>query len=279
MPKKTVKRMKEYKYQIFIPGGNDTALVFGLEPDARRRKEINDAIMKRFPHVEQVGFLSDLDLSHKNERPQLFMAGGEFCGNATRSAAWRYLNGQPGEIYIKSSGVKTPLRAGVSENGEAWAEMPVGHALRDIQEIDQDCFLVRMEGISHIVIMPESALKYISFSGDLKKSAFDILKRHNSLNLPAAGVIFLENTAGGVKIHPCVRVSAIDTMFYETACGSGTVAAGLVLAYLNQTSVCLPLIQPSGHTITADIKQQNMIVIEARISGVIQSDYIIYNGR
>lgn len=265
--------MNKYQYQIFVPGGNDTALVFGLEPNAKRRKEINDAIMERFSNVEQVGFLSN-----ENENPQLLMAGGEFCGNATRAATWYYLKGQPGEIRIKVSGVKMSLRAGVSEDGKAWAEMPIDHTLSNIKEVDKGCFLVHMEGISHLVVMPESALAYISSSEDLKETASALLNRHNLLEFPAAGVIFLENTSDGIKIHPCVRVSAINTMFYETACGSGTIATGLVSAYVNKASITLPLLQPSGHKITATVKQQDMVVTDARISGIIQSDNIIHDG-
>ena len=265
--------MDKYQYQIFVPGGNDTALVFGLELDAQRRKEINDSVMKKFSNVEQVGFLSN-----DNERPELLMAGGEFCGNATRSAAWHYLNGQPGEICIKVSGVRMPLCAGVSEDGEAWAEMPVNPILNDIKEMERGYFLVHMEGISHIVVMPERASAYISSFNNLKESALAILTRHNLLDFPAAGVIFLESISGSVKIHPCVRVSAINTMFYETACGSGTIATGLVSAYVNKANVILPLIQPSGHKITATVKQRNMVVTDARISGIIHSDNIVHDG-
>lgn len=65
---------------ILYPGGNTTAIVEGIPSSQLERKRINDAIMKQFPKVEQVGFLD-------RSKPLLQMAGGEFCGNATRSAA------------------------------------------------------------------------------------------------------------------------------------------------------------------------------------------------
>lgn len=106
--------MKEYSYQIYIPGGNATALVFDLENNLHFRKTINDTIMDKFPYIEQVGFLSS-----DPEKPELIMAGNEFCGNATRCAAWHFLKGIPGEISLKVSGVDRKLRAGVTKEYEA----------------------------------------------------------------------------------------------------------------------------------------------------------------
>ena len=82
------------KYSIYRPAGNDTAFVYGLEYTQEQRKKINDLIMAKHPNVEQVGFI---ELNHK---PELQMAGGEFCGNATRSAASIYLNGKSGDLQM-----------------------------------------------------------------------------------------------------------------------------------------------------------------------------------
>ncbi len=71
--------MKKYNYKIYIPSGNPTALVIGIEKDLEKRKEINNAIMSKYDFIEQVGFINP-------NNPELIMAGGEFCGNATRCA-------------------------------------------------------------------------------------------------------------------------------------------------------------------------------------------------
>lgn len=261
-----------YKYQIFIPGGNDTALVFGIEENPDSRRIINNSIMSRFPNVEQVGFISE----NINEA-RLIMAGGEFCGNATRSAAWHYLEGAPGVISIDVSGVKKPLLAGVTDTREAWAQMPVENDINSISEIATRCFLVNLEGIKHVVVFPESPFNAFSV-GNLKSKAFEILKKYELLNFPAAGVIYLQTTAKGIKIHPCVRVSAIDTMFYETACGSGTIATGLVYAHLSGSNMNIPIIQPSGHVISAIVNLDGKNVAEARISGYVKTDNIVHTG-
>lgn len=264
--------MKEYSYQIFIPGGNATALVFELVNDLQVRKLVNNGIMHRFPDVEQVGFLS-VDIN----RPQLIMAGGEFCGNATRCAAWYYLKGLPGEIGIKVSGVGKELKAGVTREYEAWAEMPVYNELNRIEEIEKGFFLVMMEGIVHIVIMPEESKSYLEM-GDLKTSARSILCQNKLLKYPAAGVIFIEKNTNMFKIHPCVYVSEIDTLFYETACGSGTIATGLVIAMLRGKDVEIPIIQPSLKIIKAIVCCNGTIVTKALISGKIETEGIIYKG-
>ena len=73
------------KYIKYNPSGNITALVIGDKYTQKERKQINNEIMKYDKKIEQVGFLSD----YKNK---ITMAGGEFCGNATRCAALYYLN-------------------------------------------------------------------------------------------------------------------------------------------------------------------------------------------
>ncbi len=264
--------MKEFSYQIFLPGGNATALVFDSENNLQFRKTINDTIMKTFPYIEQVGFLSS-----DTEKPELIMAGNEFCGNATRCAAWHFLKGIPGEIKIKVSGVDRMLKAGVTKEYEAWAEMPVNNHLTDIKEVSDGFYLVEMEGISHIVIIPEQSKKYIG-QADIKALGKEILTKYQLLDVPAAGVIFIEAETGTYKIHPCVYVSAINTLFYETACGSGTIATGLVIAMLRKKSVEIPIMQPSSKIIKAIVCCEDSTVTKALISGKIETNGLIYKG-
>ena len=106
---------------ILNPGGNVTALIDGIPTSRSRRKQINDAVMKNFPNVEQVGFFDSAP-------SRLVMAGGEFCGNATRCLAYLLLGGKPGEIKISVSGANKPLGAGIDRNGNTWAQMPLPQA-------------------------------------------------------------------------------------------------------------------------------------------------------
>src|SRR5581483_4823587 len=130
---------------IIRPGGNDTGLFIGETPSAPERKRLNDIILQLYPNVEQVGFLDN-----NFYQPKFTMAGGEFCGNGTRSAAFILLGAQPGELLIESSGVEGQLRTGIRENGESFAQMPI---YEDPQKIQQDgnMYIVEMEGITHLV--------------------------------------------------------------------------------------------------------------------------------
>ena len=65
-------------YKLYVPSGNPTALVLRMERNSEKRKEINNEIMNKYDFIEQVGFIN-MDI----KKPELLMAGGEFCGNAT----------------------------------------------------------------------------------------------------------------------------------------------------------------------------------------------------
>ncbi|MBI5356887.1 hypothetical protein HZB78_04770 [Candidatus Collierbacteria bacterium] len=106
------------KITILNPGGNITALVEGANRPNVERKIINDKILAKFPKVEQVGFI---DYSPT----RLVMAGGEFCGNATRCAAFLTLKGKPGKTDVLISGTKQILRSRIDKQGMVWAQMPI----------------------------------------------------------------------------------------------------------------------------------------------------------
>ncbi len=233
-----------YRFSVIRPGGNDTALINGIPGDLQTRKRLNDAIMGVYPNVEQVGFVN-LDPND----PELMMAGGEFCGNATRSAAWEVLKREPGELEIKVSGAGGRLKAGVSEDGEAYAQMPV---YNDVSYIQRDPkkptnYTVTMKGITHYVDFNTEQISGLTESEIKKKVRVDLRKRKLD-ELPAAGIIFAEKKGvKDYKITPVVYVRDMDTLFVETACGSGTAALGLAIAKESGLSVSdLPIYQPSG---------------------------------
>src|SRR5258708_7503100 len=95
--------LRKYKIMILRPGGNDTALVSGLVAKDDKRA-INKAIMKKFPTVEQVGFYK---FDSNRKEAILEMAGGEFCGNATRTLAYLILSGEIGELSLQVSGTSS----------------------------------------------------------------------------------------------------------------------------------------------------------------------------
>jgi len=274
--------MSSYKYQIYVPGGNKTALVFGtdgLETDITRRCTIQDRILTRHANdqdgeVEQVGFVA-VD----GAAPTLIMAGGEFCGNATRTAAAYYLRDKPGEIEISVSGASRKLRAGRRISGEVWAEMPVYESLNEaVTSLPNGSYWVQMDGISHLVVPQRIAVPILdqiftcTQKADQLRIAVDLLEQTIAQNkLPvgdAYGIILLENTVDMLTMHPFVHVKTAGTTYYESGCGSGAMSVGLVSSLLRSESVKLALVQPSGKVISADVERLEGKV-RGRISGAV----------
>ena len=60
--------------------------------------------------------------------------------------------------------------------------------------------------------------------------------------------------------------------FAEEINGSGTVAAGLAVSFLTGKNVDIPIGQPSGQIIRAQIWRKGEMVTEGRISGQVSTD-------
>lgn len=255
----------EVEYTICIPGGNNTALVYGTNYTQKQKKIINDAIMKKHSDVEQVGFIN-LD-----RRPELQMAGGEFCGNATRSVASLYLNNTPGNLQIIVNS-KDIINAGVYENGKAWCEIPYYKGTDVITEKEQGIFIVKMNGMVCIIIQEDVAGQYLEHKEDLKNIGMNFINKYNLENNEAVGIMFCERKEELLQINPIVWVKEINTLFYETACGSGTIAVCIVETFKNKKSQKLDILQPSGMIITSEVIYQDNKIKKAIISGEIKKD-------
>jgi ribosomal protein S18 acetylase RimI-like enzyme len=78
-------------------------------------------------------------------------------------------------------------------------------------------------------------------------------------------------TDRGWEIAPVVWVKSIDTLFYETACGSGTIALTQALALRENTAIeNLAVIQPTGRIINASVIFDGKKFQYAQISGPIE---------
>jgi len=71
----------------------------------------------------------------------------------------------------------------------------------------------------------------------------------------AVGVVWVDNKRekGSVAIHPVVWVRAIDTLFYETSCGSGSIAAAFAVG-----EMVLSVVQPTGQEILVERNRQSV---------------------
>lgn len=264
--------MKKNKYQITIirPGGNDQLLIKG-NVDKQYRRALNDEMIKRFPNVEQVSFY---EFDDKKNTGRLELAGGEFCGNATRSLAYLLLNGKTGTIRLKVSGAKRLLTTGVRRPDTAFAQMPIITNRKFVEKISEKLFRVDLEGITHLVSyenVPEFEPE------DLKNYAKKILEENKLLfSVPAAGVMFVEKQSSELVLRPVVWVRDIETILYETACASGTTAVGLCESLKNKNDYFKTSVQqPSGQSMSIEIIKNGQWFRKATIDGPVS---ILYEG-
>ena len=248
---------KSIQYSIFDPTGNITALVeseveTGLQPSVAAQ------IMERRPEVEQVGFACP---SPGGEGPSLRMAGGEFCGNATMSAAALYLIRRkqkvlsPGEeetVRLRVSGAARPvevrLRAEAPDRFRAGVHMPPALGI-DNREFTYGALsgklpVVRMEGISHIVVEPGSV--FWALLADRTAAEGAVRDWCAALSAGGLGLMFLGGDAPRRRLTPLVHVPGSGTVFWESSCASGSTAAGMYLAAKTGAGVDLSLQEPGG---------------------------------
>lgn len=249
---------EQLKYSIFDPTGNITALVessVAMEEQPFAASEI----LARHPEVEQVGFVR----FHK-EKPydaELRMAGGEFCGNAAMCAASLYYlrkNACPdfhdsGEVLsvllnVSGSSGTTQVVLEPEENNSFQA----GILLHEPLEISDKIFyfqeknsvlpVVKMEGISHVIIRPESVFYKLS---DSKADAEDAVRSWCGDD-PCLGLMFLSETGLGYRLTPLVYVPGSHTVFWENSCASGSAAAGMFLSFVSGRPVDVSFQEPGG---------------------------------
>lgn len=254
------KLKNQYKYTILSPGGNIQMLIKGIIPNKDKRF-INNEMIKRFPSVEQVSFYKYKD---KNQTAILELAGGEFCGNATRSLAYLLLRGKQGAIKVQVSGTTKILKAGVKKQNEAFAQMPLKS--QSVKKLRSNLFQIDLEGITQLICL--DPISNISVE-EIKSLAFKILKYEGLIcSVPAAGVMFIEEKEDLIVLKPVVWVRDIETILYETACATGTAAVGLWKSSQNQKRTeRIKVLQPSGKIIEAQVKKNPL---EVFIDGPVQ---------
>ena len=218
-----------------------------------KQPAIADEIMRVHPQVEQVGFVY-----YVPGRPVpalLRMAGGEFCGNATMSAAALYLmrsGEETDSVRVTVSGVSKPITVRLAktedESYEAGVEMPpaieIGIKKLKSEVADASMTVVRMEGISHIVIEDKSELYALKKD---KEAAEKLLKDWSEcLDVECLGIMFLEGNGASWSLTPLVYVRDVGTVFWENACASGTAAVGMYMAGKLESAVDMTLDEPGG---------------------------------
>ena len=230
-----------------VAGGNWTVLqaVYGLDRKTHSR-QTGKALLASYPTAEQVGFV---DIQNN----RLEMAGGEFCGNASAAAA----------VLLAAEFSKSTVRYQVSGFD--------GKVVADVTRFNDDRYSVRasfqgmrytvatrrykgrqvnlvdMKGIIHVLIKDV-------FPADYERIHRELVDDLGLRNHEAVGVIWYARQGEKTRIDPVVWVKKVDTLYYETACGSGAIAAALCTG-------CSTITQPTGENIYVHVDGERIVTV------------------
>lgn len=251
--------MRILHFLKYSPCGNITILIknTSLSPH-ERALAATEIISPAHLGAEQAGYVDTT-----GALPRLDMMGGEFCLNATRSLA----------VFLLTEGLLTPADTGWHTGKASVSGMTVpldikarsvsaagGHLFEaavlldlpsppTIEAPDPGIKLVRVPGIAHLVF--DACRHPLPSAGEKAIPAY--LRRYGLEHEEAAGCIWLHRPLSPERlsaITPFVWVRATDTIYAETACGSGTLAAALVCFQEQSDPAPLALLQPGGEALT-----------------------------
>ncbi len=246
------------------PSGNIT--LFVLDPvEAAERPALAERLMKALnAGIEQVGFACP---AREGADGRLEMAGGEFCGNATRAFGTFLAKqaGRHGAVHMRVEASGCDRIVGVDadlERGTARAEMPLPRLVCHVEKDGISGTLVHLGGIAHLVLEDVEPSESVL---DRVEPVFTEFP-----DLDAYGVIFLN----GGKMTPLVKVPAAHTLFWEGSCGSGTLAAAVAQSQsLADGEFVRAYEQPAG-SVEATVVRRNGDVTAAYIGGSVRFDEI-----
>lgn len=195
------------------------------------------------------------------------MAGGEFCGNATRAFAMVMQQEMgvpsPSSMRLEVSGCDHLVTAySDCREGTAESEMPLPRSVRTVQIGSQSGVLVDLDGIAHLVV--EDLVPSLEFF----QSAEPIFQQIPELE--AYGVMFLDRSSS--RMTPLVKVPAANTLVWEGSCGSGSVASAIACTLdAPDGDYSQDLIQPAG-VIQVKLTLSQRQVTRVSIGGPVRLD-------
>lgn len=244
--------METVEKLVTAAGGNGTAIQIIRQPLSRQDYESRGKVLEGDFEpfgAEQAGFLV-LDENHFE------MTGGEFCGNGTRSAAV-LLSLEHGEdkLSFTVSGFPGTVNASVERLTDTTFSVEAAFPGMQVEaekvtlEGGSPASIVDLGGIVHVVVEGEFPEDPNEYGARHRK----IVDQFNLGGRDAVGVVWYEKSADAIVMHPVVWVRKSNTFFYETSCGSGTIAVGRVTGVPS-------IVQPSGKTISADITEDSVVL-------------------
>ena len=203
---------------------------------------INDQILNKHKECEQVVFIK----GWSDNVMFIEMAGGEFCGNAIRSVMC-YLNLTQGKTRAQIKYINYPLVVDCECSGSNCSfTANVNELVKRVVKIGNGFNKVEMEGITHYVIQPDSQYFQNRHSANKTKKLINMLIG----NAPSVGIMYLEN----FKLIAYVYVKGVNTLYRETACGSGTIACSILFKDMKKINID----QPSGQSLNVRFNQEKL---------------------
>lgn len=244
--------MKYQNVVITAAGGNGTVISVIDDPLTRDEYVVRGKLLgeqyTRFG-AEQAGFLIP-GVSHFE------MSGGEFCGNAARSAALLLSELQGLEhVTFTMSGFDGVVEANVEKIAQQTYR--VESSFPGLPTICTRVSLVNglgvsivdLGGIVHVLIndtFPGNTSEY-------RRMHKEVVRELNLAKRAAVGVVWFGYVGERVVIHPVVWVRDVDTFFYEQSCGSGSIAASVVTNLSD-------IIQPTGAEIYVRVDPTEVVL-------------------
>lgn len=299
---------KIIEYVVMNPSGNITILVTSDVEDESEYLFVAKKLLAMEPTAEQVGFLQYDDKSDI----VLNMAGNEFCGNATMSAAVYYgiLHGlKDGKVVVHSSGANDLVNVNIKKNNE-WdgiVEMPRPLEISEVDfGNDEKYTVVFFKGIAHVIV----DIKAISSNKDCEnKILYDNISIDNCnnkvfisdrikkefeskiklwcefLEVPAIGIMLCDNIDNVKKIQnidvpevhliPLVYVNSIDTLYWESSCASGTTAVSEYLKRKLKKDINVNVRQAGGMILGVESDGDNKLLLKGKVKLLYKKSVII----
>ncbi len=196
------------------------------------------------------------------------MAGGEFCGNASRAYGFLMAQekGLTGKVHLTLdvSGSDVPVEVDADmDEGTARASMPLPRFVKPAEAGGTPGVLVHLGGIAHFVV--EDIEPTEEFFDKAEAEIFKDMKE-----LDAYGVMFTDSETG--RLTPLVKVPAANSLYWEGSCGSGSLATAIAgTEGMPDGDYAMDLVQPAG-TVRAEVTREGGKVKKAFIGGNISID-------
>jgi len=224
-------------YYLLNPTQNITVLCATPVP-VNEQVRVASRLMELEPTAEQVGFVNG---------EKLRMAGGEFCGNASMSAAALFCKdlaaGEKRKVELSVSGADGKITVDITaENdgsftGAVSMPVPLSVGVAEINFNGKAVSVpaVKFSGITHLIF---------DSTADKKAVEKSVPEWCAELGADALGVMLLNEEKS--QLTPLVYVPQAGTMFWENSCASGTSAVGAYLFSRENMPISCTLEEPGG---------------------------------